>query len=990
MRGVAAVDPALLHLDAVPLARGVDDAGGVVARLLVPRRLVPGEVARRAGLLEQGVFVQAAVVAVLRQSGEHRDPRLRLPEGDGEAVRRGELRCLRVRHAVERARGIGRGKVAVPVERGGDGRARRRLGRLPRLVVPELDHVVVEPVGDGVGDGRGLPVAVAVHGRALVAHRACRARHARLLQRERAVRLEQVFAAVALVHARLHIAVLERAAQRVVAAVFGGGGDGHVLGVKIVQHDGHGRPVRARHVRPGVLARAGGARLQRQLHAHVLKLGLERRRVPHLRGRDAHGIRDAVGERAAVVEERIPLLARRRAVAGGQRVGHGGRAVRLLRDRAEHLLIVAQALALAHVLAHAVDVAEAVRVVLGQLDGLSVLLKQDGAAVPGQRGLHHAPAGEHGRGRAGLLPLAVAPQLQGALRALRRRLRAAVVEPDLLRLIAARAGQRQVHAAAGVGRVRLAGVVGHAVVAVIDGQAVPLRRARHAVERQRAGSGREAVLDQRAVQVVFPRRGDLQYVVADAVRGVRILDVRHLARYQAAQQVFALLPVRLDVQREACIQQLAHALVDGLRAAAGVHPEGKVGQQHVVHAVALRGGVAGRVPVRHRHRLVGPLHGQLVRGAPGERMRRPVAERVRHRVFVRQVGGKGELPHAQAVRRHGGLRAAVRVKAQRGPALGREQHLLPAVERIVHPERLRVLFRRGARAGLVVIVHPVDALLEGDFLAAGDGDVLRAARRKERSGRAERVRIPARGSRSGWRRAARRLRRGALCCKERVALERRRLHPPAERMGRPVRRRERGGQRRLQREREGVRLRPRAQRRRGGAGEAEAGEQLLRQAQVRAAVDRDVQHGIEPRAGRGPQPVPVAKVQKDQRRVRHRRRAGRDEPLRQGGERLRKRRAGSALRQRRLQRVRRDGRCAVFAGRGRCVVSAVRRVGRCAVFTVRRCGRCVVSAVRRVGRCIVSAVRRDGRCLVSAGRGRCAAGFVSIIIIRRGRGRPVP
>ena len=555
MRGVAAVDPALLHLDAVPLARGVDDAGGVFARLLVPRRLVPGEVARRAGLLEQGVFVQAAVVAVLRQSGEHRDPRLRLPEGDGEAVRRGELRCLRVRHAVERARGIGRGKVAVPVERGGDGRARRRLGRLPRLVVPELDHVVIEPVGAGVGDGRGLPVAVAVHGRALVAHRARRARHARLLQRERAVRLEQVFAAVALVHARLHIAVLERAAQRVVAAVFGGGGDGHVLGVKIVQHDGHGRPVRARHVRPGVLARAGGARLQRQLHAHVLKLGLERRRVPHLRGRDAHGIRDAVGERAAVVEERIPLLARRRAVAGGQRVGHGGRAVRLLRDRAEHLLIVAQALALAHVLAHAVDVAEAVRVVLGQLDGLSVLLKQDGAAIPGQRGLHHAPAGEHGRGRAGLLPLAVAPQLQGALR---------------------------------------------------------------------------------------------------------------------------------------------------------------------------------------------------------------------------------------------------------------------------------------------------------------------------------------------------------------------------------------------------------AQRRRGGAGEAEAGEQLLRQAQVRAAVDRDVQHGIEPRAGRGPQPVPVAKVQKDQRRVRHRRRAGRDEPLRQGGERLRKRRAGSALRQRRLQRVRRNGRCTV------------------------------------------PAVRRCGRCAVPAGRGRCAAGFVSIITIRRGRGRPVP
>ena len=455
---VAVVDPLLAHEDAVALARRVVDVRPVVA-LPVARGLVGREVVGRAAL-EQDVLVGTALVVKLGQARELCDPRRGLLHGDGD-VRLAGIKHLRlfIHRPVHGERDICLFGQRLPADRAVEGKLDRRVLRQLFQVfvcivlaiavrIPVLLHVVVDGIGDGVRHGGVAALLVHLHGGPVLDGALA------LLEGEGsaavAVRLEEVLRrALALVDASLDPAVFQLAAERVVLRGGGRVGHGQVLGVEIVQLR------RGPRVFPFCLrGYARGPGLQGQLDLDVLELGLEGGGVPLLCRAGLDAARAPVAEDAAVVEVGVPVraLSALDDVAGDCAVlVHLAEYLRVLHGYARH------------VLAHDVDVAVALGVVLVEL-------------VPGQRAAlalfqldDVARAVAHGRGGVIALPLAVAPELKGDVRAARI---VSAVEPLLRCVVIGLALQSDDELAARVQRRRIRAIVGRVRVVEVHVEAV--------------------------------------------------------------------------------------------------------------------------------------------------------------------------------------------------------------------------------------------------------------------------------------------------------------------------------------------------------------------------------------------------------------------------------------------------------------------------------------------------------------------------------------
>ena len=495
---VAVVDPLLAHENAVALARRVVDVRPVVA-LLVARGLIGREEVLRARALEQDVLVGAALLVELGQARELRDPRRGLLHGDGD-VRLPGIKHLRlfIHCPVHGERDICRFGQRLPADRAVEGKRDLRIFRQPSQVfvcivlaiavrIPVLLHVVVDGIGDGVRHGGVAARLVHLHGGPVLDDAAA------LLEGEGsaavAVLPEEVLRRVrALVDGGLDPAVFQLAAERVVLRGGGRVGHGQVLGVEFVQLR------RGPRVFPFCLrGYARGPGLQGQHDLDVPELRLEGGGVPVLCRAGLDAARAPVAEDAAVVEVGVPVRALSARDALDDVAGDGAVLVHLV----EYLLVLHGSAR--HVLAHDVDVTVALGVVLVEhAPGRSV----------GQQAVHArfqlddvALAVAHGRGGVIALPLAVAPELIGDLRAA---LFFSLVKPMLRRVVIGLALQGDDELAVRVQRRRIRAIVGRVRVVEVHDEAVAHLQDALQLLAEQAFRRMDGVDDGRAVQVVLP------------------------------------------------------------------------------------------------------------------------------------------------------------------------------------------------------------------------------------------------------------------------------------------------------------------------------------------------------------------------------------------------------------------------------------------------------------------------------------------------------
>ena len=592
---VAVVDPLLAHENAVALARRVVDVRPVVA-FLVARGLIGREVVLRARALEQDVLVGAALLVELGQARELRDPRRRLLHGDGDVRLPGpKLRGRCVLRPVHGERDICLLGQRLPADRAVEGKRDLRIFRQNFQVfvcivlaiavrIPVLLHVVVDGIGDGVRHGGVAALLVHLHGGPVLDDALA------LLEGEGSaavvVRLEEVLRrALALVDGGLDPAVFQLAAERVVLRGGVRVGHGQVLGVEIVQLR------RGLRVLPRLLGTRGPG-LQGQHDLDVLELRLEGGGVPVLCRTGLDAARAPVAEDAAVVEVGVPVRALAARDALDDVAGDGAVLVHL----AEYLLVLHGSAR--HVLAHDVDVAVALGVVLVEhAPGRSVGQR---AALALRQLDDVAVAVAHGRGGVIALPLAVAPELIGDVRAARI---VSAVKPMLRRVVIGLALQGDDELAARVQRRRIRAIVGRVrVVEVHDEVVAHLQDALQRLAEQ-AFRRMDGVDDGRAVQVVLP---GVRYGQAAGVSVRRdSVDVDLRIAFQLFQGgVPFQVPVSVGVHAQMEVfanRRRQRRIVIGDRGGVDADVKLDVRQEDIVPAGRIDGGVAALFDFLLRH-----------------------------------------------------------------------------------------------------------------------------------------------------------------------------------------------------------------------------------------------------------------------------------------------------------------------------------------------------------------------------------------------------
>ena len=576
---VALVDPFLAHQNDGIFAFAVVYGGKVVAVFVA----LGIHLMRLSVLLQQQIFVLLAFGVELRQAGDQHMP---LPE------------------LFDREEGVvdnifpdgGRGVAGILVDREcgianrlrAAGRAEQGKSVLAGIPVfrpfgSELfRHVVLDHVCDGVGDDRVVRSALGGCRFALVNDFP-----AALREREgagvpayigfygRASGVDAVFHFAALPDRFLDPPVFQFPALRVILRIGTGVGDGEILRYEIEEFAG------VFGVRPLLGAFVPG--LKTHFHHDVPEFRLEGSCFPVLRDGDGHGAFQTVGQCAAVVEERVVVVARR---ILRQSVGDG--AVR--RHAAEHLF-VEPGVGAAQIFAHDIAVAVALGVILREgLDVVAGTRKLDRVQVLGGAaqlgGVRGAVGFPDKRGRTVRFAAAVAPQLKDGIGALGR----VVVQPDLGGLVGDGAGQRQLQDAAAVHGICDVAETGHRAVVITDSEIIALVEAvdpgQTVVDVGFGRSLANRIGDAGVVQIVPPQ---IRYGDRDQI-GRCVGVIAEVAVVTHGRQLEVLVPVACIgcVQIELFQKRLAY----GVRVMSGIaliHAcgEGEARLQNVIGAVLV-------------------------------------------------------------------------------------------------------------------------------------------------------------------------------------------------------------------------------------------------------------------------------------------------------------------------------------------------------------------------------------------------------------------
>ena len=717
--GVAVVHPVLLDQDPIVSSRAVGDDGRIVSGAAVDGGFIGGIPV----LLQDQVFIPAALFVILREILEQGFPRLRRMNGNFAVDRIFECASLREIN-IDGPICIhckGENLACLCQRLFADG-AVQGEGHRPLLGVgfPLLFHRILYPVADGIGDLGG---AAAVY----IGHPVLCVSAAAAAGQGKRVALQKIRFALALVDRRLHPAVLQLPA---LVVVFGrAGADGQAAQVLRREFSAFLRPQRLGDLRvfPGVLT-AHRPGLERQLHPDILQRRLEGRRFPDLGGVDRHRAGELVGKGSPVVEVCIVRLPCKVRIPAGQLFQRAGILVQHPDDvrhaavfvhRAEYLGVVARMLT-SEILPDHIDILVALRIVLGQVRKLDVLF-----LLPIERDRQNAaPVIPDGRGRRVALPGPIAPQLEFTRRAV---LRIRRVLPDFGGLIVLEARERQVQGAAVIELPHLCAHVGRAGVVVGDLEVVALGQD---IRRDAVGGIQPAVafsvslrgllhrvVDPAAVQIVLPQAADGDGAAGGVVRvSIRVLFylqlILHL-RQQPAEGACRIVGVHHEVK--AVVNGLCDAACAAQIAPAELDAEAEFVLQHIVPAIiGPGGGILRRIAVVDLHRNVvvissggahAPLHMGFLCGLPA------VA-----------IGCCGFNYFRQRAVRDGDRIGVVPVVGHRhfrdgGQAHPGERRVLPVFQLdpfpVVDPEPQRRLIRirPGAHAVLVVVVHPIERLL---------------------------------------------------------------------------------------------------------------------------------------------------------------------------------------------------------------------------------------------------------------------------------------
>ena len=524
MGAVAAVDPHLPHGDAVSFAWAVDDPGDIVA-ILVPGGLIGGIIRCPGGVLQQQILVLLTVLVKLRQVVEIHGPGgvpIFICSNDGLVTQGdtvGPMAPLRHDLTVP-----GEGQVG-----GGVSRQRTSAGNLVQVegqvsvlrweflaFLPNLDHLVVQLLRHGVDDGGLIGASLFLIDLHAVGHFP-----AILRQGEgRSILVQEIFAAVPLIHAGLHPAVLQKLSIIAVGvnALRVGPERQLLLGKAGLSHNDAGVLPVCLFTRRFLSLRAQRPGLKGEFQRHILQLALEGGGVPDFPHHGGDGVRAMVGDGAAVVNIAVAVCPLGDALV--QRVLHfAGLRV----HRAENLLIGIIARLGVDVLPHHVDVAVALRVVFLQfgVDRAVRALDQEhdllcvifrglcGFGIVGQD--IGPPAAVRHRGGGGVgRPLPVAPQVElhpGPPAGV-------IIRPDLFGLVGGGAGEGHIGRATVVDLRGDGAHIGGAGVVIAHQEVVLPQLLRQLAALRRAElcpifyRGIHIEVDGGAVQVVFPAAGD--------------------------------------------------------------------------------------------------------------------------------------------------------------------------------------------------------------------------------------------------------------------------------------------------------------------------------------------------------------------------------------------------------------------------------------------------------------------------------------------------